>query len=533
MANGKLQSRWYAMEPIDSIIILLMASTMTLFILWLEGAVLHHPSEIQLPDFITKTYSHIWGYLTGGGGGAALLAILRNKGTSRPNYLLWSFASSILLIALAFSIALAQGAVTPPQPSMAALKFRVDFPNHEKPSLDFQQSLPQWLENEIGMVDPNQHYPFSHYSENVFWPGSGNRPIIATAARLVRQSASVDDAPGDMKFCITRNPAPPPDHTPFEIHMRCVEGGQCVLDQGDYNWAVSADCSNKSSQGHSFFSLTTEVHAQTREEHVKKPGWSVPSLMTLRQMTDRQRAGYTEFTIKSSPIPGTQNANLLRYTIFANGLPLYIDGRPPEDMYARFDASAGLDFSFGLENLSFSGADQGCENIDAQLEFLSGGQLIKQVRLSRRYAALRDAATEQVASSDGMKFDWAGRYVKPKNEDRAEVFVISTSDINEASRAKASIGKAHLSYDGMEVVGVMRPPLDKPIYGVVIGLRQPTGQVKFTFDVGYANKVLAWAKNIQSAKSSAFRYVPFIYGMKPNESGLGKLASCGTRAPQS
>lgn len=43
------------MEPIDSIIILLMGSNLTLFFLWLEGAVLHHPTEMQLPDFITKT----------------------------------------------------------------------------------------------------------------------------------------------------------------------------------------------------------------------------------------------------------------------------------------------------------------------------------------------------------------------------------------------------------------------------------------------------------------------------------------------
>lgn len=526
------QSHWWTMEPIDSIIVLLMSSTITLFVLWLEGAVLHHPTEMQLPDFITKTYSSVWSYLTGAGG-TALLAILRSKGTARPNYLLWSLGCTVVLIALAFSLALAQGAVTPPQPTMAALKFRVDFPNHEKPSLNFQQNLPQWLENEIGIVDPNQHYPYSHYSENVYWPASGNRPIKATAARLVRASASVDDAPGDMKFCIARNPAPPPDHTPFEIHMRCVEGGQCVLDQNDYQWAVNADCSDKSNRSHSFFGFTTEVHAQTREEHAKRPGWSVPSLTTLRQMTDRQRVGYTEFSIKSSPIPGTGNADSLRYTIFANGLPLYIDGRPPEDMFARFNAAAGLDFSFGLENLSFSGADGGCENIDAQLEFLSRGQLVKQVRLSRHYAALRDAATEQVASSDGLKFAWSGRYVKPKNEDRAEIFVVSTTDINEASRAKASIGKAHLSYDGMEVVGVMRPPLNKPVYGVVIGLRQSTGQIKFTFDVGYANRVLAWARSVHEAKSSAFRNLPFIYSMKPNESGVGKLAPCGSRAPQS
>ena len=53
-----------------------------------------------------------------------------------------------------------------------------------------------------------------------------------------------------------------------------------------------------------------------------------------------------------------------------------MDGRL-EDMLKEFDASKGLDFSFGMENLSFSGADRGCENIGVVLEFRKGSQLVK------------------------------------------------------------------------------------------------------------------------------------------------------------
>ena len=119
-------------------------------------------------------------------------------------------------------------------------------------------------------------------------------------------------------------------------------------------------------------------------------------------------------------------------------------------MLKQFDASKGLDFSFGMENLSFSGADRGCEKIGVVLEFRKGSQLVKQVQLQRKYAALRDAVPE-VQSVEGLTFTWAGTYVKPKNEDRAEVFVITTSDANKALEVKSRIDAAALSFQGMRM----------------------------------------------------------------------------------
>jgi hypothetical protein len=519
------------MEPIDSIIILLIGCTLTLFVLWIASH--FGGTDLNLPSFIQGAYSNIWTYLTGAGG-STLLMVLKKPGMQRPNYLVWSFAVTFGLLVLAFGIALTKHLFPQPVHPLALLKFRVRFPNGENPILSFSQSQPRVTDFPPTVaVDNDEHYRGLHYFENVVWPQPATPLLVATATRASLVSTQTDKPDRPMTFCIKQSPNPPTNTSEPEIHMQCVEGGQCGFDLDDYGWAVAAECRENAGQSHSFFGLMTEVRAQTTEETVKKPGWRVPSLMTLRKMTDSERVGFTEFTIKSDSIPGVQKADSLRYEIFANGLPLYVDGRPPEYMLAEFDASKGLDFSFGMENLSFSGADKGCEDIFIQLEFLAGGLPIKEVQLARRYGALRDATPEEIASSDGAKFAWTGKYIKPLTEDREEVFLVSTTDLYEAMRDKASLDQVPLKYNGMDVVGVLRPPLDRPIYGVVIGLRQQSGQVKFTFDVATANKLLAWSRQMYLSKNRAFPRLPFPYAMKPNESGAGKLSSCGTKAPQS
>ncbi len=247
-------------------------------------------------------------------------------------------------------------------------------------------------------------------------------------------------------------------------------------------------------------------------------------------MTDTRRAGYTEFSIKANPVPGLEAADRFRYEIIANGASLSVDGWPPEDMLKEFDASQGLDFSFGMENLSFSGSDRGCENIGVVLEFRKGSQLVKKIQLQRQYAALRDAVPE-VQSVEGVKFTWTGAYVKPKNEDRAEVFVITTSDANKALQVKSHIDGAKLSYQGMSVVGVIRPPLNEKNFGIVVGLVQPSGQVKFTFDTTYVQQLRNW---VLQQDRSIFQYPvqhpPFVYQSKPGPAGTGALKWCSTVA---
>jgi hypothetical protein len=185
----------------------------------------------------------------------------------------------------------------------------------------------------------------------------------------------------------------------------------------------------------------------------------------------------------------------------------------------------GLDFSFAIENLDFSGTDNGCENIQLGLEFLDGDNPIHRVQLNRKYAALRDPIAESVKAGD-QTFKWTGQYVKPKKEDTSEVFALSTPDLKEAMELKRRLDQAGQVFSGMPVVAVLRPPLNSDKFGVVIGVRQPSGQVKFTFDRTTAAQIKQWAQNLHKTTPKLLHREPFTYTMRPGDSGTGK--SCGT-----
>lgn len=406
-----------------------------------------------------------------------------------------------------------------PLPSTTAkLQFSLKSDKDDRPNLSFLQKHPKWVDAHTIGPEPDGHYELP-----VDWPNPVEDHFEASAVRSVTNSNKQDQPVArPTELCFTSSPKPPTNNAPFGVVMECREGEKCSL-VDNYGWATA--CALQKAEVGPRFDLIPALLAQGPGGSETGPGWRVPSLATLQQMKDTKRAGYTEFSIKASSLSGLEAADRFRYQISANGAPLYIDGWPPEDMLKQFNASQGLDFSFGLENLSFSGADKGCENIDVVLEFRKGGIPIKTIRLSRQYAALRDAVPE-VQSVDGHSFTWSGTYVKPKNEDRAEVFV-TTTDAARAVQTKSRIGAANLSYQGMPVIGVIRPPLDKENYGIVVGLVQPSGQVKFTFDPTFAQQFKNW---VLQQDRKVFQYPPnqppFVYQSKPGPAGTGALKWC-------
>ena len=407
--------------------------------------------------------------------------------------------------------------------NLALLSFWVKWNNQQPPGLSFREWLPNFRD-EIPLAAASD----GAFKQNVEWPASGN--FEASVLPTVTDSSNKPKKFQKTNICFTTNPKLPTNNPPFKVAMRCAEGGMCTLDpDNDGGWAVEVDCTDKHTRAAASFSLVPAAMAESMDS--KAPGWTVPSLTTLQQMKDSKRAGYTEFSIKANSLPGLEAADRFRYEIIANGAPLSVDGWPPEDMLKQFSASQGLDFSFGMENLSFSGADKGCENIDVVLEFRKGSQPIKTIRLSRQYAALRDAVTE-VQSVNGQTFTWSGTYIKPKNEDRSEVFV-TTTDAAGAVQSKSRISAASLSYQGMPVIGVIRPPLDAKNYGIVVGLVQPSGQVKFTFDPNFARQFLDW---VLQQDRKVFQYPPshppFVYSSKPGPAGTGALKWCSKAAVQ-
>ena len=406
---------------------------------------------------------------------------------------------------------------------LAMLNFSVKW-NNEKPSgLSFREWLPVFRD-EIPLAADSD----GTYKQYIAWP-DGDKHFEASVLPAVTESNNKPNPFKKTSICFTTNPKLPTNSPPFKVVMQCAEGGKCSLDSNDGGWAAETECSDKHTQTSRSFSLVPTLRAESSDQSAAQ-GWTVPSLATLKQMTDSRRAGYTEFSIKANPVPGLEAADRFRYEIIANGASLSVDGWPPEDMLKEFNASKGLDFSFGMENLSFSGADRGCENITVVLEFRKGGQVVKKFHLQRQYAALRDAVPD-VQSVEGIMFSWTGTYVKPKNEDRAEVFVTTISDANKALQVKSRMDGAKLSYQGMSLVGVVRPPLNQKNFGIVVGLVQPNGQVKFTFDTTYVQQLRKW---VLQQDRSIFQYpaqqLPFVYQSKPGPAGTGPLRWCSTVA---
>jgi hypothetical protein len=268
----------------------------------------------------------------------------------------------------------------------------------------------------------------------------GDKHFEASVLPAVTESKDKPNPFKKTSICFKTNPKPPIGR-PFQVVMQCAEGGKCSLDSNnDVGWAAETECSDNHTQTSRSFNLVPTLLAESLDRSATQ-GWTVPSLTTLKQMKDSRRAGYTEFSIKANPVPGLEAADRFRYEIIANGASLSVDGWPPEDMLKEFNASKGLDFSFGMENLSFSGADRGCENIGVVLEFRKGN------------------------------------------------------------------------------------------FGIVVGLVQPSGQVKFTFDTTDVQQLRNW---VLQQDRSIFQYPaqhpPFVYQSKPGPADTGALKWCSTVA---
>jgi hypothetical protein len=507
---------------LDSVIILIIACMMVLILLWISSQIRGLDMFSKLPDWLTKAASSVWTYLTGAGS-SGLLALLRSKSEEpKPNYLLWIFGTVMAMLVL---VGMAVALIPPSQQlgQEALLKIWLKSDTNDKPRLSFRALAPDkwWYDMPI-VADLTD----GHYQQNVKFPDGNSRFYGRVVRAPLAPQGNSQPSPLTL-VCFRKSPSAPSNGAPFEVQLDCPEGKRCSLNADDPGWAKVCSEESDWNLARAEVGLLPVVYADAPKAG---PGWKVPSLETLKAMTDPKKIGYTEFTITSTQLGALKDAEGFQYLIKANGSPLYVDGWGPEDMVKPFAVAKGFTFSFGLPNLSFSGGEDGCENIEVDLEFRQKESVLKKVVISRKYAALRDADSEEVKAADGTTFTWGGEYRKPANEDRMELFVLSTSDLGEARRWKAKLDADNLSYDGKDVVGVLRPRLNNPQYGVVVGLRQPTLQIRFTYDADLAQRLHEWVKKQHAQNSSLFRKDTFLYQMKPGESGTGKYKSCSVAA---
>lgn len=264
--------------------------------------------------------------------------------------------------------------------------------------------------------------------------------------------------------------------------------------------------------------------------------WSAASLETLVRRTragDIPELGFTVFQL-SADSEGLPRADGYRVAIFANNVPVQIDGVPPEKTIFPFDPAYGFSHQFPLETLNFYGGDQGCDHLEVEITFtLEGEPVGDPVRLARPYVALRDAPEAEFETTAGT-FRWSGQYVHPPG-DEWQLFLDSGGYAfgNAAERDKLLrwlqrvrsafhglgwtvpadvLGWTHTEEPGV-LVGVMRPPLQEVInrpgyygYGVTVGVMRPSGKTQMVFP-----------------KAAAYRLAEYI-GNKAADANAGELS---------
>ena len=96
------------MTMLDSIVILLAAATLTVFLLWAGAEMSGAPTFKALPDFLKEAAGSVFTVITAGSVGTLLAVLLRRQilGTAMsPNYLPWVIGTALLFCGVVVGLA--------------------------------------------------------------------------------------------------------------------------------------------------------------------------------------------------------------------------------------------------------------------------------------------------------------------------------------------------------------------------------------------------------------------------------------------
>ncbi len=380
----------------------------------------------------------------------------------------------------------------------------------------------------------------------VLRPGEERRGTLKP--RIYQTRIATEDLPL-ASFCVHRPLIPDPrDATVPTVELQCPLAGPCALRGANpANWADDlCEPVRPEQDTNAFPGFTGKAFAATGVPL----RWNVPALDVLFdrvEETPERFVGFTEFVIRSRDLAGL-DADQYSVAVRANGVSVLLNGQDPENHLRKLNAERGLLFRFGLENLQFAGREDGCEALDVEFRFYRDGVPVGvPLRLSRRYAALRDAPVHVFETGYG-RFAWAGDYISPSGRNENGIFLASalfnTSSREEERRAIGRLDEIRKTIDGfgwtiparelglglgmesvqneeaqLRIVGKLRPPRTvRPngdaAYGVLVGVEEPSGQLQFTFDWSQKTALERFLKQRRTENSTARSVVPddlFIY----------------------
>jgi len=334
---------------------------------------------------------------------------------------------------------------------------------------------------------------------------------IPTHAYISHQIARANKIPlsrdHEYELCVTLNAAV--DRTQaenakqFYVSIHCTATGTCAP-AGDHDHRL-IPC-----EGYGIGmrnGLIPTVYAAGETEGTRDAGWAVPSLATLDKIQDRVRGGYTRFDVAFTPTKQLEQATRYFYSIKVNGTPIYIDGFLPfRNTFLLYHGKPNT-ISFGLENLDFSGQNDGKECLELEVTFLAGEKPLPQVlHLERDYIALRDPQREPQPNQDlATSISWTGDYKVPEAESKYNIDVdgspqlaLLKEDRKRLDRMLSKTGPITITTKDGPLTGlpqsILRPPGRQASYGLGLGIRLPTQQILFTFNRYQARQVCDWLK---------------------------------------
>lgn len=365
--------------------------------------------------------------------------------------------------------------------------------------------------------------PHRYVHEKLALPRAGET-FVGLLARSLDGAVQLTADTADViqtQVCFDMTAAAPP--ADGKLRLACREGQRCVP-EGSGGIAVPCGSapvrtSALPSRGWRWGDLLPSAQAQTAGVAPSRsasaaavvarpaPGdWIVPPLAALQARRGTPQAvAFSEVTLTLGLPANVPVADEVSYDIRVNGHRLWVNGLPAWTHAAPYRAGAPCRVAFGLENLDSAGRHAGREKVQVRVLLLRDKQPVFEDRVDFDFLALRDQPEQAATSAAGQPVQWKASY-RPAPADRYQILLhgggeadtLAARDKMQAARVPSDAGGGAT---GQPLVGVVRPPTDtNRSWGMVVGVAQPSGQLRFSYDAATARALCAWMADDAQAR---------------------------------
>ena len=346
-------------------------------------------------------------------------------------------------------------------------------------------------------------------------PGS---TLSGALVRLLDSALKIDGSnieAIETRLCLKVTSAPPP--ADGRLSLACREGKSCIAPS---TGGIVVTCGTAGSAA--WRRLPDLIPSAMAQAPASSPGvdaarpapgdWLIPQIDSLRKLRDTAQAiAFSEVLLTVELPAPTLGADEISYELEVNGRRLWINGLAAWTYALPLNAGAPVHLAFGLENLDSSGADRGHERLKVRIVQLSKKRSVADDSVTLPFVALRDLDEATATTAAGVPVRWSARY-HPAPTDRYQLFAYGGGESDTLV--------ARIKFDGARVpssAGTAVPPLvsvvrpankDNDAWGLGVGVAQPNGQLRFSFDAPAMKALCAWMSQPGPARQLAARGFP-------------------------